>query len=556
MQINQGFKLLTSDLLEKVRQYLKETKELLQKEISVNSEYKLEYSAKIYDGIIKFFEAGRHAERFISIQDITNQKNHKFGPCGYVVDLLDELLVHLGSLSFHDQEYYQTNILPKAQHLDEWLWAIIYSRDYDNALENWLANDLGRGLSTCIKRLELNILYEIENLPRYEDFFVGFADPNRADINIVSIGCDGHLANQQVYPWVHKLAAMHPELTIKIDLFDYFAKAPIVINNNNDWQKVDSNMYRHTLNSNIILKINPYCFPLSESGFIAGPIYPLLMHCVQRLLRNNKIVIFSQHTGDNSIDLSLVNLSNELKMHMPNNIKNLFLVGECGWPAEIYNENYIDAIERALNCTILRAIEDKFFTSMQINNVISKYHKILRDGKEDELAELIEQIKIQLKTFVEKTLKDINKFLDLELIYDDLGADEDASLILLDLIKQSSFEEFFVWAHRREEKVYFSTEEPLQELDMSVTQMADTLFPNIMRLYREWKQWQADKEVGENPIDKYLESLNFNIAARFRNDAKYVETSVEGDKYLYEVFKKIMELLNAPNERRTNHCKL
>ena len=123
-----------------------------------------------------------------------------------------------------------------------------------------------------------------------------------------------------------------------------------IINGVDSWESLGNCCYRHKLLKNITLQTRNMYFPGYEGQEpIVQKIYQLFLTAVQRLLQANKVVIFSQHTGSNAIDPSLIKLFNEINLALTVNSKAeiLFLLAQSGqppfsFPAYVYNKPTID----------------------------------------------------------------------------------------------------------------------------------------------------------------------------------------------------------------------
>ena len=164
--------------------------------------------------------------------------------------------------------------------------------------------------------------------------FLDDLDKRDADINVVSIGCQG-IKEQQVLPWVLRTAKERPDLKIQIDLFDTFEETPPDCANNPEWEKVSHCLYQHRQWKNLTVKVNEYFFPDSQK--LA---FPYLYHAIVRLNQANKLVIMSQHTGGNVLGPVLLKLFHKIHTEIPPEHRHFCLLAQSGRPPEVFDTNH------------------------------------------------------------------------------------------------------------------------------------------------------------------------------------------------------------------------
>ena len=187
--------------------------QLITQELERHPEFKA-FWPDLINGIEKtFFSNGGTFDT----RDLSPDRQHANGPIGM---LLVKLLLFISQFAATPDNVDQNLV----KILDRYDYEITYARQYDltKTVDDWCEHS-GSALYKVIRKIGclMEQITALNKLQALEDFFLDFLNPERADINIISIGCGG-IPNQQVYPWVFQTASKYPRLNFKIDLFDKF----------------------------------------------------------------------------------------------------------------------------------------------------------------------------------------------------------------------------------------------------------------------------------------------------------------------------------------------
>jgi hypothetical protein len=450
----------------------------------------------------------------INLADINNAQNHNLGACGPVIECLSALLQDLQSdYIYEDKEHFKTNILPQLQKIEDWLLALYWGKDgivYKDGNQDFKAwcNEPENKIWPCIAHLTafISSLYDLAALDKLKSFFLDFANSNRADINIVSIGCNG-IKEQQVYPWVYKVARKYPSLKFQIDVFDKFESLPDVIKDDAkqdlpSWERLDPCTYRYLPCDNILLKVNACYFPCAWGGSqIVHQIYPLLLNCVQDLLSNNKVVIFSEHTGGSENDSYFMRLFNELNANSYVNVANLFLIAQCLSAAVIYNNELVDSIEMYLPV-------DNWGMFVLDEKSLQEEALALRSLNKEKIVFLFDTF----KQFFEQSINFNDSFEHMEL-----------SPCMFALIDKFPVLKRFVTAYCNAvyKEICFYNQKP-NDLNLRLEQRLVSFAPRIMALYKEYRARDAANNEGLELIDAYLVRLDAKLGIIPSADSSYL----------------------------------
>ncbi|AVP87612.1 hypothetical protein phytr_6710 [Candidatus Phycorickettsia trachydisci] len=203
-------------------------------------------------------------------------------------------------------------------------------------------------LNCCIN-FSKNGELELEAL---QSFLEKFSE--RADIHVISIGCDNDLQGvQQVYPWIPQYCEKNPNHKVQISLFDpwFYIVNPLANGEDREfhpftykipdpqfvslvtlgeWQRSgQGNVYKH-LNYNIevsVYKSFPdWGFETFGRLFIQKYLAPTIL---KHIVSNNKVII-SMHTGDAWISNNLKEMYDVLeeKLNIDDLKDHLILFGE------------------------------------------------------------------------------------------------------------------------------------------------------------------------------------------------------------------------------------
>lgn len=183
---------------------------------------------------------------------------------------------------------------------------------------------------------DLTIL--ISHYQELNSFLKNFdSEKNRANINIITIGCKSK-AKQQIYPWVVAFATHHPQLKVSIDLFDKWenGRPEFLDEYQFNWIEEKPNQYSF---ENIQVNINTY-IPLVDgaphgSGYFINDFHNTLANLIRKQLENN-VVIISEHTGGYTLDTAFVSLYNQINSENNDLKQRLFLATHHGFSPKVF----------------------------------------------------------------------------------------------------------------------------------------------------------------------------------------------------------------------------